>query len=277
MALQVRTRRRLLAGGVVATLALVAVGQARPAALDPVRSAAGEVFGPAESLLTARDTTIETLTRQRDDARRQLAQRSRDAQQQDDLHGLQGALSRVTRFLPAQVVGFASDATTGLLQQITIDLGSADGIETNQAVQASAGLVGRTVSVSRHSSTVQLVTDPKAVVGARVGAEGALATVGNVTPPGLSARSPGLLTLTMVAGGTVRKGDQVRTLGSEGGRPYPAGIVVGQVVSVDPDRGQSGTTAVVRPAVDLARLDLVAVVMSVERATPDRILPGAGA
>ncbi|WP_265444631.1 rod shape-determining protein MreC [Flexivirga meconopsidis] len=275
MTLQTRTRRRLLAGGVVITLAVVGVGQARPATLAPVRDAAGSVFGPMEDVLTTRDDTIETLTRQRDDARRQLAQRSRDTRQQSDLEGLQGALSRVTRYLPAQVVGISSDATTQTLRRVTIDLGSADGIESNQAVQASAGLVGRTVAVSRHTSTVQLITDPDAVVGARVGASGSLGTVGNVTPPGLSAREPGLMTLTMVAGGNVRKGDQVHTLGSAGGRPYPANILIGEVVSVDPDRGQSGMTAVVRPAVALDRLDLVAVVMSVERATPDRILPGA--
>ena len=56
-------------------------------------------------------------------------------------------------------------------------------------------------------------------------------------------------------------GDRVTTLGSVGGRPYVPGIVVGTVTSVDPAQGQLTATAVVRPAVDASRLDIVAVVL----------------
>lgn len=41
---------------------------------------------------------------------------------------------------------------------LTIDLGSADGVETNMAVTAKNGLIGRIVSTTATTSTIQLVT-----------------------------------------------------------------------------------------------------------------------
>jgi len=59
----------------------------------------------------------------------------------------------------------------------------------------------------------------------------------------------------------VTVGDVVKTLGSVHERPYPPGIAVGTVASVDPAAGRLTATAVVRPAVDVARLDVVAVLL----------------
>lgn len=257
------------------TVVVVGVGAARPTAVEPLRVAAGDVFAPAERLLTARNRQIDTLTQQRDQARRQLAQQHDNAAEIARLEGLASAASVDNlRYVAAQVVGFSTDSATGQLREVTLDVGADDGVLTNQAVVASAGLAGRVVTVSAHSCDVQLLTDPAAVVGVRVGASAALGTVSNTTPPGLSARGAGLLTLTLVSGGSVAAGDTVRTLGSPGDRPYPSNVVVGTVISVDPDRGQPGVTAVVRPAVDLATLDMVAVVAGTVQQAPRRVLQG---
>ena len=88
-------------------------------------------------------------------------------------------------------------------------------------------------------------------------------------PPGDAVRAPGDLTLRLVDRSTVAAGDRVTTLGSVGGRPYAPGIVVGTVTSVDPAQGRLTATAVVRPAVDASRLDVVAVVLPAAPATTD--------
>ena len=58
----------------------------------------------------------------------------------------------------------------------------------------------------------------------------------------------------------------VTTLGSVGGGPYPPGLRVGTVASVDPPRGQLTATASVRPAVDPTTLDVVGVLLPTTRA-----------
>ena len=68
--------------------------------------------------------------------------------------------------------------------------------------------------------------------------------------------------------GTVGVGDTVTTMGSVGGRPFMPDISVGTVVSLDPDRGQLTSTAVVQPVVDAAKLDVVAVILSTRRSVP---------
>jgi rod shape-determining protein MreC len=60
----------------------------------------------------------------------------------------------------------------------------------------------------------------------------------------------------------------VRTLGSIDETPYAAGIVVGTVTAVDPDRGQLMRSATVRPAVDPDAIDVVAVLVPSARSTP---------
>jgi len=60
----------------------------------------------------------------------------------------------------------------------------------------------------------------------------------------------------------------VRTLGSIDEIPYAAGIVVGTVTAVDPDRGQLTRSATVRPAVDADAIDVVAVLVPSARSTP---------
>ncbi len=65
--------------------------------------------------------------------------------------------------------------------------------------------------------------------------------------------------------GTPVVGDVVSTLGSVDDRPYAAGVVVGTVTAVDPDRGQLTRTATVRPVVDPDAIDVVAVLVPTSR------------
>lgn len=274
MALSPRTRRRLLIAGVTASLAAVGLSQARPQAVEPVRSAAAAALSPVERVLTSHDRQVETLTRERDTARRALADATRQLADQDAGRAVQASLGSRVRYLPAHVVGFSTTGQADVLRRVTLDVGSADGVRRDQAVVAASGLAGRTIAVTAHSSTVQLITDPAAVVGVRVGDSGSLGWVSSTTPQGLTSRDPGRLTLQLVDGATVRAGQRLTTLGSPGNSPYPQGISVGTVVSVDPDRGQGGTTAVVEPTAALSRLNVVGVVSEVVPVAPRRVLPG---
>ena len=67
----------------------------------------------------------------------------------------------------------------------------------------------------------------------------------------------------------------MRTLGSVDETPYAAGIVVGTVTDVDPDRGQLTRGATVRPAVDPDAIDVVAVLVPDRSPTPRPATPAA--
>ncbi len=262
MAYRSSVRRKVLAGGVAGCLLLLVVDRAAPGVTAPVRGAAADVISPVTELVTHHDATVSRLTRERDAARRQLADAGDNARTLAALRALRGSAPADGRtFVPAEVIGWSSGTVASVPAQVTLDVGSRDGIRTDLTVIAAGGLVGRVVAVARTSCTVQLITDPDSVVGAKVGANGVLAQVSSKAPAGLPARAAGALTLRVAGLDTVRKGDAVTTLGSIDDTPYVAGVPIGTVVSVDPDRGQGARTAVVRPSVDMGRLGVVGVVL----------------
>lgn len=262
MAFRPETRRRVLAVGLAGCVLLAVVDQAAPAALAPLRAAVGAVAAPVQELLTGSEGRVAELTRQRDDALRRLGGAELDRADLAELRRLRGSASTDGRsFVPAQVIGYTPGTTAGVVQQVTIDVGSADGIRANLTVVCADGLVGRTTAVTSTSATVQLLTDPRSVVGVRVGPDRLLASVSSTVPAGIPARSAGLLTVRAAGFSTLRVGDQVTTLGSIDETPFVRGVPVGRIVAVDPDRGQGAPTAVVQPAVDPTRLDLVGVIL----------------
>lgn len=267
MAFRPQTRRRLLVAGVAGCLTVVLIDLAAPGVTAPVRSAAATVFTPVQEVLSGGDETVRRLTKERDDARRALGDKTTNSTTLAAVRALRGSAAADGRtFVVAQVIGFTPGTTAGQMRQVTIDVGSADGIIDNLTVISAGGLVGRTVAVTAHSATVQLLTDPAAVVGVRAGDQGLLGTVSSTVPAGIPSRATGLLTLRVAGLTPVTKGDRVRTLGSIDETPFVRDVPVGTVLSVDPDRGQGAPTAVVRPDVDPSRLDVVGVVVP-----PDRV------
>jgi rod shape-determining protein MreC len=57
-----------------------------------------------------------------------------------------------------------------------------------------------------------------------------------------------------------KAGDRIVTWGSSGNAPYVPGVPIGTVMSVTPNQGTLGSTAVVKPFVDPSRIDTVGVV-----------------
>lgn len=259
-----RATQVLLGVLVVLTACVLLLDLARPAVTAPVRRAGATVFAPIQSAMTGwTDDRLTEVTRERDalDARvKELEAEVRTTRQLTDLERAAAGWGG-HELLPARVVGFSSGSTPVGGRTVTIDAGEADGVRTDQTVVSSDGLVGRVIRTAPTSADVILLGGSDVVVGVRFGADGALGSVDGRPAPGLPARAPGQLTLTALGDSAITVGDTVVTLGSPDSVPYVAGIPLGTVTSVDPDRGQLGRTAVVDPFVDGDTLDLVAVVL----------------
>lgn len=257
-------RGTVLLGMLVGLTVLVLLADlARPAVTEPVRRSAANVFAPIQAAMTGwTDDRLTEVTRERDE----LDARVKELKAQVSTHEQLSSLERAAagwgghQLLPARVVGFSSDSAPVGGRTVTIDVGEVDGVRQDQTVISSDGLVGRVVRTAPSSADVLLLGGSDVVVGVRFGADGALGSVDGRPVPGLPARAPGDLTLTALGDSHIAVGDQVTTLGSPDSIPYVAAIPLGTVTAVDPDSGQLGRTAVVRPLVDNDTLDLVAVV-----------------
>ena len=168
------------------------------------------------------------------------------------LQALLDLRSRTAGTLPtvtAEVI--AGNPIPGMLT-ITIDRGSADGVQMDMAVIAPTGLVGRIVGApSRHASRVQLLIDRNAAAGAlseRTRAGGMV--VGRVGDPPLQ--------MDLVSNlADVKTGDVVIASGVDG--IYPKGFAIGHVESVKRGSGLY-LEMTVRPSVDFSSLEEVLVV-----------------
>jgi rod shape-determining protein MreC len=110
---------------------------------------------------------------------------------------------------------------------IQIDLGSRDGIQTNQPVLTSEGLVGRVSSVSFVSSQVILIGDPNCRVSALV--DNATHDMGVLTASGPLDSSVVQLSY-LASSANLKPGQNVLTSGLGG--VFPRGIPIGKVVDV---------------------------------------------
>lgn len=168
------------------------------------------------------------------------------------------------RVVPAQIISMNQ---SGFSRTIGIDAGTASGIKSDMTVIAAGGLVGRVVSVATNSATVLVITDENFKVGVRLAGTQALGVI--------SGRGSGSLDLELLDAQTeVRIGDELVARGSVGGKPFVPGVPVGRVTSVVETPGALTRIAVVKPFVNLATLDIVAVVLSPPKTDPrDSLLP----
>lgn len=151
----------------------------------------------------------------------------------------------------ARVIGRSSEAWS---QTVIINKGSDDGVFTGQTVMGTSGVVGQIVSTSSHTATVRLLTDPQS---------GAAAMVQSSRAEGILRGSlVGLLYLEdLDADAEVNVGDVVVTSGLGGS--YARGLIIGTVVKVDAQQGDTSRRAVVSPNDAISTLEDVLVVSSV--------------
>ncbi|MBM3328307.1 MAG: rod shape-determining protein MreC [Calditrichaeota bacterium] len=188
--------------------------------------------------------------------RQQLTQLAFEATQIEDIRRENERLRALLDFrqrsqfdlVPALVVGATSDA--GIVG-IIIDRGAEQGLRQNMAVVSAHGLVGRIYRMSGSSATVQLVSDPKFGVAARLASGG----VGGI----LHALGSGRLRLDGVPlSAEPAAGDSVITSGAGG--IFPPGLMIGHAVSVRPSPEGWLMNIEVEPTVDYSRVGEVFVV-----------------
>lgn len=251
---------RVLPALLVVTL-LVVLADLAGAPLGPLRGAGTAVLGPVERVVApgGGDDHASEATRLGQRVR-ELEDDASTSDQLDDLLASPAADGR--RVVPARVVALGRGGASGP-HRVTLDVGRRDGARTASAVIAPDGLVGRVVSVAEWTSDVEVLGSPSADVGVRVGSKGVIASLTGSDPT--TSREADELVVTSMARDRVRAGDAVVTLGSPSSRPYPPGIPVGTVASVSERGGRLTDTAVVEPAVDLATVDVVGVVLRESR------------
>jgi rod shape-determining protein MreC len=143
------------------------------------------------------------------------------------------------------------------LRYITVNVGSLQGVETGMpVVSGGAGLVGRVAQVGPRTAEVQLLTDSDSAIAA-------LLQTSRVT--GLVVGQPdGTLRMEYIPQEQhIDVGDIVLTSGLGGF--MPKGLVIGQVTEVLQMDYALFQSAVVRPAIDLSRLELVLVITAFEQ------------
>jgi rod shape-determining protein MreC len=166
------------------------------------------------------------------------------------------------RVVAASVIAMAE----GYAQAVTLDAGSADGVETGDTVLNGQGLVGTVTAVSRQTCTVLLATDATSVVGVTLAPSG---QIGWVTGPGKTRSGSGLMRLQVLDENAVLSvGEQLVTSASMHDRPYVPGVPVGVISRVENRAGSLTATALVQPYVDFTSLGVVGIVVAAPAHNP---------
>ncbi|HDQ34958.1 MAG TPA: rod shape-determining protein MreC [Chloroflexi bacterium] len=143
------------------------------------------------------------------------------------------------------------------LRYVIINAGSRDGVAVGMPVIAGgATLVGRVAQVSRQQAYVQLVNDPTSEV--------AVMLQGSRISGMLISRPDGTLLMTQILPDeTVEVGEIVITAGLGG--LLPKGLILGQVESITYQEAALFQEAVIRPAIDFRRLEVLLVITDFPR------------
>jgi rod shape-determining protein MreC len=263
--LEARRTRAVLVALLVVAIALITI-DFRDGGNSGAHGFGGQVFGPVERLAgdvtgvfsgtSGNSSEIANLQRRSDQLRAQLAQaqaNAGDARQLASLLHLSGGKYKVVTGTVIAAGGDYSDT-------VTINIGSKDGITTDETVLNGDGLVGTVVAVSPATATVQLVTDAGSTAGVRMAGSGQIGALTGSAGT-LSGSAPLRLTL-FSSTATLKPGQELVTFGSVGGRPYVPGVPVGTVSTVTTQPGSLTPTALVKPFADFTGLGVVGVVVS---------------
>lgn len=194
---------------------------------------------------------IEVERLQRDGVRAPELQRENDDLR--ELLGLRKA-GAAWQWLDGRVIAY--DASN-LVRSLVVARGSGDGLVDGMTVMAPRGLVGRIVKLAPAAARVLLITDPSSSVNAMVQRSRARGVIYGQRGAGGTNQ---LVMRYIPQGEDVKTGDRVITSG--GGGIFPEGIAIGQVVQVQQRGTDMFQEAMVEPFVELARLEMVYVIVN---------------
>lgn len=154
---------------------------------------------------------------------------------------------------PCKVLGYV---TNDPFKSFTIDKGSADGILVNCPVVTSEGLVGITVEVSKHVSTVRTILSPDLSVAAVASSSNADQGIieGNV----ISSENGQTKLIHVPKKNKLKRGDLMITAGNSG--LFPKDYPIGTILEIGFDSNGLSVCADIQPCVDVNRLTSVIVI-----------------
>jgi rod shape-determining protein MreC len=157
-------------------------------------------------------------------------------------------------------------------QTVSVDKGSADGVQLNDPVTGDGALVGEVTDVGSDYSVVTLITDHTMAEAA--GVADSSGDSGVLQP---RVGYPNQLVLNYLPrGASVQVGQMVTTVGFRSGNLqdlFPPGIPIGQVSYVGNDLANNGQVEVT-PAADLLHLDVVQILTAPHAGSERAQLPG---
>lgn len=236
-----RTTRQLLHG------ITAPVGQAGGVITSPLRAVGGWLSG-----ITVSREEVETLRQQNATLRQRIVQLEEARLENERLRELVGFIE--TSELDAVGARIIDRPATTWEAVVTIDRGSADGVEPGMPVLTAHGLLGQVIESSERSSRVRLITDQRSGVSAMLQMSRAEGIV--------SGSIDGELTMEFVSrDATVTVGEAVLTSGLGG--VYPRGLFIGEVADVQLADADLYPTIRVRSNVRLSAIEEVLVLVGV--------------
>jgi rod shape-determining protein MreC len=274
---QVRRRRAVLVALIVASLILISVSFSEAEtgplhsvqsgvsdALAPVEEGASRALKPARDFVNWFDETFQARGENQDlrtevqHLRTQVAASKSAEGENEQFRGLLD-LDRqpwAASFKPvtARVI---ERSPTVWWSTVGIDKGSSAGVGLNDPVITADGLVGRISDVQGGSAVVEMITDHRSAVSARVEPDG---PQGVVEP---EVGDPEDLLLDMVdSDQRIKRGEMLLTAGWSNGQissAYPAGIPIGKVTQTTSDDQQTTQRVHVNAYADIRDVDWVQV------------------
>jgi rod shape-determining protein MreC len=148
---------------------------------------------------------------------------------------------------PARVIAVEG---TKLPVGAAINRGSADGVKFNQPIINQYGLIGRVDKVETHTATIQLLSDPTNRVAVRLSQSREMGII-RYDP------ARGFMLDNFPTAGSIAEGDTVVSSGLGG--VYPAGLMVGRVVTIERPMDIPFCHVMIEPMVNFNSLEEVFV------------------
>jgi rod shape-determining protein MreC len=277
---QIRRRRTILVALIITSLVLLsahfseaesgplhAIQRGVATVLSPLESVASEALKPARDLVDWFDETFEARGENdqlREDlaaARAELAQAQDAVGQNEELQKMLDLNDKIelAGFDPAYkpvAARIINRSPSVINATLGVNAGSGDGVEVDDPVISGDGLVGRVTEVAASTAQVQLITDPRNAVSARVLPDGPQGIVQPV------AGDPDDLRLDFITNEQrVEEGQMLVTAGwsnDEISSAYPYGIPIGDITETTLGE-QDFQRVTVQPYVDMRELQDVQV------------------
>lgn len=238
-----------------------------------IESGAGNVLNPVQKVLYSVNNSVKNFLdfafnfREVKEENKKLTDRNNEletkAMDYDNLKNENDRLRELLNFknqradyeyTPCNIIGKSGGS---LLEGYTIDKGKKDGLEVGMVVVTAKGLVGQVTSVDSNYAIVQTLLNENIAVSVLI--ESTRETTGIVK--GYKGSNNKLLAKVyyLPIDSQIKEGDVILTSGQ--GDMYPKDIKIGQVLSVEEDKGKIMKNAIIEPYVDFNKLEELLVVI----------------